>query len=175
MKVPPSAQAIIATVLIALGGLAAACGGAGDGALRLEEYFQRLDELEGELEERSGDISAQAEGLSEEEMTDQAPDLLGDQSTALHAFLDNLAELEPPEEAANLHEEVVQAMEGFVELFDEALDVLKEADSLDDPFAPFETGELEAAGTRIDRVCVEVEQLAAENGIDIDLNCEEDE
>ncbi len=62
-------------------------------------------------------------------------------------------------------------MQAFGAVIDEA----ENAESIEDFFAVFETGEFNTAIERFDQACLDAEQLAADIGITVDLDCDEDE
>ena len=168
---------LIAALFLAFGAIAAACGG-GDGALTLEEFLQRVEELDDEQTTREGEIEAQLgdlETLEEAEALARIRDLFPQFVALLVDFVDGLAALEPPEEAADLHEEAVSAGREVVRLFSDLVGEVENAESIEDFFAAFENEEFQVAVERFDQACLDAEQLAADNGIEIDLDCDEDE
>lgn len=166
--------ATIFGLLVGAGLFAVSCGGdGGGGTLTLEEFFAEVKALDNEFETRSGEIDAEFEELSEEEALDQGPDLLGRQAELVGDFIDGLSKLDPPEEAADLLEEAVSAGRNVADTFDGLVAELEGAQSLDDLFSFFEDPDFTAARGRFSQVCYDAEQLAADNDITIDLNCEE--
>jgi len=162
-------------LLLAFGAVTGACkNGGGGGALTLEEYFQQLDELDDEFETRSNEIDSTIESLSDEEFLEQAPELLGEQADLVEEFLDGLEDLDAPEEAAALQDEALSAGREVVELFRGLVEDIDAAETVDDVFAVFDQEDFNAAIDRFDQVCLDAEQLAADNGITIDLNCEDE-
>ena len=165
---------LITGLFLAFGAIAAACGG--DGALSIEEYFQQLDELDDEQAMRESELEAQLgdfEALEEAEALARIRDLFPQFVTSFEDFVDGLADLDPPEEAADLHEEAVSAGREVVRLFGEAADEVENAQSLDDFFSLFESGELNAAIERFDQACFDLQEVADENDIVVDLSCED--
>jgi len=167
-------------LLLASGLFAAACalvgvgGGGGGGALTLEEFFAELEPLDDRFEADSNEIDARFDTLSDEEVLDQAPDLLQEQAALISEFMDGLEDLEAPDEAADLQEQMVSAGRRVVDSFEAALSEVEDAATLDELFAVFDNDEdFSAAIERFDEVCLDAEALAADNDITIDLNCEE--
>ena len=172
MKARFLALALFGSLMLAFGAIAAGCDGNGGGdALTLEEFFQRVDELDNDFEARSAEIDAEFEELSEEEALDQGPDLLGRQAELVGDFIDGLSELDPPEEASDLLEEAVSAGRDVEEIFAGLIAESEDAQSLDDLFSFFEDPDFTAGRARFSQVCFDAEQLAADNDITIDLNC----
>ena len=170
--IPP---VLIAVMLIAL---ASACGGDGGGdSAGLERYYQRVDEL-------VDDVVEQGDELLEESFTDVDISSAEDAQLAasraylqgfleiIDQFLDDLREIEPPSEVREAHDAFVEAADEFAGASSDVIgqigDVLSPdglGELLDDP-------NLSEAGDRIEQACFEVQDLAEEHGIEIDLNCE---
>src|SRR3990172_11548641 len=166
MKVRFVPLALITSLLLLFGAVAAACDGDGNGeALTLEEFFREVEALDDEFETRSDEIDATIDDLSEEEFLEQAPDLLGEQAGLVREFIDGLSELEPPDEAAELHAEAVSAGREVVDIFNSFVGDVEAAESIDELFAVFDQEEFDAAFERFEQVCFDAEQLAADNGI----------
>jgi hypothetical protein len=154
-------------------GLSCRGGGGGD-PLTLEEFFTELEALDAKFETDSNEIDAQSEGLSDEELLAQAPELFQEQADLVTEFVDGIEDLEAPDEAADLQEEAVSAGRAAVDSLEEALNESADAETLDEFFAVFEENtEFTAAVDRFDQVCLDAEALATENDITVDLNCEE--
>ena len=173
MKARFLALALCGSLMLAFGAIAAGCGGDGD-ALTLEEFFQRVQELDNDFEAKAADLGAQAEGLTEESSVDEAVALFRQQVGLIEEFVTNLDALEAPPEAADLVEEAVSAGNEAATALNDAIDKASDAETLDELFAVFAAPEVEAAFTRFDQVCLDAEQLAADNDITVDLNCGEE-
>ena len=174
MKARFLALALLGSLMLAFGAIAAGCDDNGDGGgdgLTLEEFFQRVEELDDDFEARNAEIEAEFEELSDEETLDQGPDLLGRLAELVGEFVDDLAALNPPEEATDLLEEAVSAGRNVEDTFDGLVAELEGAQSLDDLFSFFEDPDFNAARGRFSQVCYDAEALAADNDITIDLNC----
>ncbi len=171
---------LIAALILALIALASACGGDGGGqgdALSLAQYYQRVDEL-------VNDVAEQGDELIDEAFTDVDGASSDDAQLAasrfylegfleiIDQFLDDLRDTEPPSEVRDAHDAFVDAAGGFAGA---SRDVI---DRLEDVLSPGGLGELlddrdlNEAGDRVEQACFEVQDLAEEHGIDIDLNCE---
>ncbi len=175
--IPP---VLIAVLLLALIALASACGGDGGGdgdALSLKQYYQRVDEL-------VDDVVEQGDELLEEAFTDVDTSSSEDAQLAasevylqgfveiIDQFLDDLRDIEPPSEVRDFHDAFVDAANDFAGA---SRDVI---DRIEDVLSPGGLGELlddrdlNEAGDRVEQACFDVQDLAEEHGIDIDLNCE---
>jgi hypothetical protein len=162
--------ALIAVLVLAFGAIVAACDG--DDALTLEEFFQRLEQVADEFEADSAPLEEELGQLTEESSPDEALDIIRRQADLIEDFVDELDDLSPPDEAADLMDEVVSAGRDVVQALRDGIDDAEGAESIEEAFANFETWEV---STRFDQTCLDVEQLAADNGITIDLDCGEDE
>ncbi len=170
MKTRLLSLALITGLLLALSAIATACGGGGE-QLTLREYLSRLDELDNELTEQSEALGAQLETLSEAEAFEQLPESLTQQVGLFEDFGDGLADLDPPAEAQDLHNETVDAVGDLVDAFRDAHEQAEGVDSIAD-FGEVFGEALTAAEVRITQVCLDAEQLAADNDITVDLDCE---
>ena len=167
---------LILSSALTIGIVAAACDddGGGGGTVTLEEFFVALQALDDDLEEKSTELDAEGEALGEDATVDEAVAIFRQQVELIEEFVNDLDALEAPPEAADLLEEAVSAGGEVVRLFGELLDEAEGTETLDEFFGFFE-GETEAAAAfeRFDQACLDLEQLAADNDITIDLNCEE--
>lgn len=148
----------------------------GGGELTLEEYFQRLEELDDE----PGEEEAALDERMEEDLasvTDEqaALDLVRDgfeaQLASVEDFVDDLDGLDPPAEVADAHNEAVAAQRDFLDLFRDILDQLGDIDSFDAVDALFGADDIAAAEERATQSCLAVEQIGVSNGFDVDFDC----
>jgi len=164
--------ALLVVAMFALGVVASACDGdGGDDELTLEEFFQELQALDDELEAQFAELEEPFEALGEDSSVDEAADILQQQADLIQDFVDRLDDLNPPDEAADLLDEAVSAGRAAADAFQNAIDDARDAESLDELFGVFETGDIDAAFERFDEGCLDAEQLAADNDITVDLNC----
>lgn len=173
------AVTLLAGLLVLFGAVAAACDGdGGDGELTLEEFFQRVQELDDQFEAGSDALDAQFDEfdqLSEEDALERTPGLLQQQADLVEEFVDGLDALEVPDEAAELQDEAVSAGRDVVTAFNDLLDDVEVAETFDALFGIFEDEAFLAAVERFEQACLDAEELAADNGITVELNCEEEE
>ncbi len=162
--------ALIATLLLTFGALAAACGGDGGGALTLQEYFQEVDAL-------FDNTAEQSNALGEEPFADL--DALEEQIEASRSFYfgfaaitatfrDAMRDIDPPAEVEDAHNALVEAADDFAQATGDINNKLDEVASQADFVAVFaafaELGNPEEA-------CFALQGIAEENGIDVSLNC----
>ena len=176
--------ALIGAVLLTVGAIAAACGGDGDGGggdggggeLTLEEYFQRVEELDDELQADEAALDEQMEQdlasvTDEQDALDLVRDGFEAQLANVEDFVDDLDSLDPPAEVEDAHNEAVAAQRDFLVLFRDILDQLGDSDSFDAVDALFGTDEFAAAEERATQSCLAVEQIGVSNGFDVDFDC----
>ena len=190
MKARFAPLALIAALLLAFGAIAAACGGDGDGdgdgggdggggALTLQEYFQRVEELdtalqaeEAALDERMEDDLASV--TDEQDALDLVQDGFEAQLANIEDFVDDLDGLDPPAEVEDAHNEAVAAQRDFLDLFKDVLAQLGDIDSFDAVDELFGADDIAAAEERATQSCLAVEQIGVSNGFDVDFDCGEE-
>lgn len=171
---------LFVAALLALGTIGVACGG---DELTLEEYFQQIDVLgndaEDEIDRLVEEFEEAIEGAeTEEDVIEPFRDFF-DRSAAL--FGDVVSELEsidPPSEVEDAHNEFVAVQAEGLELLEDLDERAQRAESASD----FEELSAELDGPvftdvsdRGEQACFALEAIADENGIDVDLECEEEE
>lgn len=164
----------ITALLLALGGVAASCDGGGD-ELTLEEFFQAVEELDEQQEEASAALDAELDSITEDSSPDEVLDVIDQQADLIDEFIDGLEDLNAPDETADLQAEAVSAGREVANVVHDAVDEARGAESmaeLEDFFALFETDQ--AVFDRFTQVCLNAEQMAADNGITVDYNCEDE-
>ena len=161
--------ALIATLLLTVGALAAACGG--EESLTLEEYFQQLEALTATAEDRFVEIE-EASGAeldaatSEEERFAAIENLFTNTQPIFTTFADGLNDLKPPAVVEELHNEFVDVYDEVVVYFEETLNRFGDLDSIADREGLF-------VGERLDEACTTLQDIADENEIDVDLDCDD--
>jgi Xaa-Pro aminopeptidase len=178
-KPRPPALPFLAVLLLALGTVVA-CGG---GASPPERYFQKLEDTRQALSERFTSLqdefeTALASDATEAETIEAAQDYYGGNLSLLEDTVSRLEEIEPPAEiagAAQAHQEFVEAMKGFVAVFEDLsarAESAVSASELEGLLAGAERDEFDAVSARFAQACLALQGLADANGIDADLNCE---
>ena len=158
---------LIAASLLAVGSFAVACGG-DDEPLSIQEYFARFDRLGEQLNVSLQEADAANDG--EDALTVIQENLAN--SRALYAsFADGVSDLEPPDEIKSQHEELVGAIRAFGEVLNEYSDEVSAVDSMEELQALATDEELNAAAVRSEQACLVLEQFAADNRVETDLNC----
>lgn len=170
---------VAAAALVAA--VASACGGGGSGEeLTLEEYFQKLETLAVEFDNRGREAETAFEDAantveSEEDTAAAVAEFLSAATPIIKDFVDGLEELNPPPEAKAAHDKTVEDGHSTVESFEKTLE---EVEGTDDP------GELEGiiAASSFIRLgqstydfsedCAALQAVADENNVEVDLLCE---
>jgi hypothetical protein len=161
---------LAAVVLAGLGAFASACTEDGS-ALSLQEYFERVSELDNEQREASNDIEDELDGLGEDATVDQVADLFDEQIDVVRDFREGLDDLDPPDQAADAHDEAVESLGAALEQFESFIEDFRGADSIEDAFARLEAVEFDEL-ERSNDACRDLEEIAADNDIEVDFDCE---
>lgn len=165
---------LAATALVGFGAFASGCNDDGGGTLTLEEYFEKVAKLDDEQTRKSDEIDAEIQDLGEDPSPDQVADSFQEQIDLLDGFRADLDDINPPSEVEDAHNEVVRALDAAGEQFGELVTEFREAESVEAAFGAFDDSdfsELEKAMV----ACRELEQIAADNNIEVDFDCDDDE
>ena len=162
--------AVAAVALLVL--LAGACddGGGQSGPLTLEDYFQ---ELEGPATVLDGDSNALDGELAAAGTVEEARAVFTQYPGVLQAFLDDLDEIDPPAEAADAHNETLETGAAFLTEFQNAIDSASDATTFEELLAATESEAFVTASDAFTATCLALTEIAADNGITVDLGCEE--
>lgn len=155
-------------LLLAIGTLAGACGSSG-GSLSLEDYFQKVDALD---EESSNKTSGLDDELQATDDVDEARDLITELIAAFDEFRDSLADLDAPDEAADAQASTIEGFDAFIAELTGALESASDATTIDELYGAFLNVD-ESGVNQATEACIELEQIANDNGIDVDFDCGE--
>jgi plastocyanin len=156
MRVPR--LSLLFPLLLSLMLALAACGG--DEALSDEEYFQRMDEIDKDLDARFDEVF----GGSEEESAAEVKDKF---AQTIDYAREQYGGVKPPSELEDEHNELLDAIDNYGDKLD-ATEVATDA-SFEEVFG---TEEVSAAEERInDAFCV-IQDAAGEKNIEVDVGCE---
>jgi len=166
---------VILTAVVA----AVACKGGG--ALSLEEYFKRLEEIDDRSTERSDALQEELNLISDATAQDQdridaAQSAFPEFVAVLDEFLASLDKLEPPKEVQADHEEALDAGREASTFFDDAAADVAAAESLSEvdlALSVLNSPEFTAADQRFTDACVSLQKKADDNNIDVNLGCEQ--
>lgn len=160
-----------------------ACGGddndkrGGDSGVREEftlvDYFSAYEDINKVAEEQFDTIAPDIAGT---DMT------LDERKSALATFLEEIRDIardllrefediDPPEEARALHEDSLDAGNDLVDAIDGIINDVEDFDSLSD-ILDFDVPELDTANARLDEICVDLQKLADDENIEVNLGCD---
>jgi len=146
-----------------LGAPAVACGGGGDGdarVLTLEEYMQRMEEINADVDRRLEEVSA--DDPSAEEGGRAYVEVLDDAK-------EKYRNLTPPLLFEAVLDEVREAVDEFGDALDEAADNAEEGARLSDLLAQ---QAVVSAEERLNDALCAVQQMADDNQIAADVGCD---
>jgi hypothetical protein len=170
-------------ITLAWTGLATGCGGDGSGddvPITLEEYFDRIAEIREESREEADSIVAEMDSRAQDaEGTEGSIPILEDGLRQFEelasSVVADLNEIAPPQEAQAAHASVTAAFEtGAVAIRDaqEGLDDVESEDELQ-AFTAEVDQEFADLTASADAACLELQAVADDSGIDVELSCEE--
>ena len=158
---------------VALLALLLACGGAG--TLSIADYFERLEVLDEEFDQRNDELAARFDGqagtIAAEDELAQFVDTFEEATEVTRDFVDGLTRLGPPSAVEEQHSEATEAGQAYVAALTLALDLLESAGDEGDAIAIINEVFTSAEFERFDAACVTLQEAADENGADIDLDC----
>jgi len=167
---------LVTALLLGVSTIAAACGG-GEDELSLEQYFQQLQTISDDLEERGQVIASELGGDFDPE-TGELPSIdtlqrfLSEAVSAHQDALNEAESLDPPSEVESAHDEFVQATRDRVEFIESLADQAAESGSASGLLEIFTQVSLGSEQeTRFEDACQELERIAVDNGIGADLGC----
>ena len=173
LKSRPAGLLLAVAALLAL--VAFACSGSEE--LSLEEYFKRVDEIgeQASLSSSTRTVEPPAADASEEEIADYARASLMKSSTIMREVHDSFDELEPPSRVKKPHDQFLNALTASADAVEEVADGLPDAITAYDLQSlgiVLDTPELNEASDQLDRACKELQAIADEDEIDVDLECD---
>ena len=174
------ARAVLAALLLAIAAAGVACGGGGgedgaSGALTTENYFERLEEIAVQYDEEGLAIEEEFDfttAQSEQELIARAQGFFREGREVFGTFVENLVDLDPPDELAEAHNEAVASGRDALERFSELAELVQDVETEAELLAAFEAVSPEdEALERFSASCLALQSLAEEHGVDIDLRC----
>lgn len=148
-----------------------ACSDDGGGALTLEEYFQELEDVDNETSDRT---DALFENVSEDPDLDEVKDAYAGFPDIIDDFVSGLEDLNPPDEVQEEHDDAVAAARDFRAVFDDTIDQVQDAESLEDIQTIGDGEAFTAADDAFTQACLDLEAAAEANNITVDLDCEDE-
>ncbi len=170
---------ILTAALLALGTIAAACGGGDE--LTLEEYFQQAQVISDDSDEEFEALYAEfpeeeddEEFFSNEENLTVIKEFAARFPVIFRDTLNDVEALDPPAEAEEAHDEFLAAGNELLTLFVGLTGPIEEAESVSEAevlFGDEDDPEIEAADQRFTDACLALEGIAEDNGIVVDFEC----
>ena len=145
----------------------AACGGDSDGAndLSVGQYFDRLESLADDTTDRLNDLPEPTDFADVAGGFNQTLDIFSD-------FLDDIEAATPPNEARAAHNAFTVAFREFIAGNRTLADQLDGATTAEEFTAVLENPPDAAGQDNFNRACVELQQVATTNDLDVDLGCD---
>jgi len=166
------------TALALAAGTFAGCGGDGGGDssdLTLDEYFAELEERSAEFEERGRQAEDDLDFVNagtEAEQVELAVEFFTLAVTIYEDFVSELDDLNPPAEVQSVHEDAVSNGRTAVERLRLLLDLVGDAETEAELDAALEeVSPADPVFETFSAACVELQGIADERGIDVDLQC----
>lgn len=168
--------AVLLGLAMAFGALGGGCkSGSGDKSLTVQEYFQQLDTAENAFRAADATVVAQIEALYTEEnaatAAAKAPGLLERAQVNADEFVAALQGLEPPDEVAAAHDELIAGFQTLSRLAGQAIPEFEGAQTLDSLNAFFQDPEMMSTQESLNGACAALHSIAQTNGIEVDLGC----
>lgn len=138
----------------------------------LTDYFQDLDDAENDFRAAQDARGAEFAALGDTTPVEDAVDLISDLRNAVDDFVGKLEDIDPPAEAAAPHEETIAGFQVVSDTIGDALDAADSGATTIEVLDFFETPEALEAQTALDATCNALQQIATDNGIDVDLGCQ---
>jgi len=164
------ANLVTAFVLAICLAAVSACGG-GEEELKLDEYLPRFDRIGDDAQTRAERLWSEGVGQDIEASRDYFDGLVD----IFEQTLNDLKNLQPPAEARDAHDEFVVGLAEALALWDNFSDQLGDVESPSEMEALFaelrDDPALGAVTWRMYDACLELQAIADENGIDVDLGC----
>jgi hypothetical protein len=160
-------------VVVAVLPMAVACSG-GSGSVSLDEYFEELQALDDEFSAEQDELDEEyTDRLNVDEFSDEVRDdfqaYFSSTRAAAEDFVNELDELDAPEEAEDTHNEAVERFNDCLTDTENVADEIGTAASFE------EIGEIldESTGScaNTTQSCADLQAIADEEDIEVDLTC----
>lgn len=159
--------ALTCVLLLALGTFATACGDSDE--LTLKEYFQRVEEILGDSDNRAEALEGAFPGAFEEPAA--TSDFFRASATIFGEANDKMDDIDAPTEVQEAHNKFVAATVGLLDVTESIADGLADV-GLASEFGgllELKQPEFDAANERMEAACRALQSIADDNGIAIDL------
>ncbi len=151
-----------------------ACGG-GDSESTLDEYFKKLDAVTQDIDKRITDLQGKYPNAFQE--TKDTKSYLSEYVPTVKAAVEGLDQISPAKETKDVHKQYVAAGRDFVKGIETAAATISKVENDSDLEAALgqvnDNKDLSAASDRFDEVCRDIQKIADDNKIKVDLKCGE--
>ena len=157
--------------------LIAACGGDNDSdESNLREYFGRLQTLTDEVRDRAATTVADPTNLdpSDPATFDNIASVFDESLDIYRDFVDDVRDLNPPNEARDAHDTLIDTLDAFLGSNEELIDQIENADTEAAFSAIFANAAADIEVVPVDAACGNLQQVAADNNISVNLDCGDD-
>jgi hypothetical protein len=137
----------------------------------LEEYFQGLDAAENDLRSGADSADEALTALNDSTPPDEVIAAFEDAQAVVDEFAADLEALDPPPETAVAHEETVAAWQAVSGIISDAIDLVEGGGTLQEAADVLTSQEATEVDAATDALCSALQQIATDNGIDVDLGC----
>lgn len=155
------------TTMVCAAFLLSGCDDDGD-SFTLDAYFEKV---EGFVEDYEADQNEAFTTLDESNDLDELKDAFGSIPDNLSTFLDEMRALAPPDEAAEAHDDVIEAGDTFLEALEEVNGDVQETATVDAFIEAAGSDELQELSAAFNATCPPLQDIATENDVDVDLSC----
>ena len=135
-----------------------------------EAYFEALEEILQDADARSAELDSELQTAIEtndpEEVAETFRSALRDTQDTGEDILDRAGELEPPEEAAAAHQELLDAVGNSVDFLETT-----SADQVLASIIAGDTSAIDDISEPIRVACDSLQELASDSGAEVDLKC----
>lgn len=169
------------TAIAAIGAaLLLAIGCKGEDSLSLDDYLQRVEDLGEEQERKDGEIEPPSfdDYDDERDYLDAVTDERRERAAVLEDSVDELERLSSPAESEDAHDRYVESLSHVLSAFDELIQALEESTSIDEANEVID--DLNAEGSELsnaiadgNEACRDLQDLADDNDVDVDLACQD--
>jgi hypothetical protein len=162
--------------LVAVGAVATACGGGGNAGPTPEEYFRQVEAIADGVGQQSEALGSKWEEdlaavSSDQDRLELTRGFYHDLFSLVGDFRDGLADIEPPKEVEEAHHDLVEIADEFSSAWSEISAKVESAASEAELEELLTNDEFAAVGQRFEQACFELQRIADDSGIDVDLEC----
>lgn len=174
---------MLSMAIAAFGAAAAACDDGGGESLTLEEYFERFTAIDQNVDAEIEELFADFPDVSDEEFFANDANLPLIKSIfegfprVLREALDELAGLDPPAEAEDAHDALLDAGRDLQAAFEQANEDIADVETAAEAQAISQARDEEVAPAEqaFDEACLALVGVATENGLTVDVSCDDEE